>query len=387
MQSKEDQKLEIEEAVADFAEGASRDDIEYEYLDGHASSRTYWRLYLGGGSGILDRDDSSILAMVLPEDRGGSEEGTRDPEVADLQTLPFLDVQRYLADIDMDVPEIDYVDLERGILLLEDLGDEHFEDVVVETAGSTTGDLEERKEAVAGYYREAIDVVVDLQQKSLQTAIQDDSDEQCVAFRRHFDWDELRWELDHYLQWGLKAQYGDDVVRTYEEELNDIFDELAGQLAEMPKTVALRDFQSRNLLRKNDEWHLIDFQDALTAPYLYDLVSLLRDSYVAPDADQIDELVQHYHTEGEHHRLPWCVGERNIWRDFHLQTIQRKLKDAGRFVYIEKEKGDSSFLQYYDRSIRFVSQAIEGVSGYGRLEEILDEVEPAFEKTEHGVLG
>jgi aminoglycoside/choline kinase family phosphotransferase len=137
---------------------------------------------------------------------------------------------------------------------------------------------------------------------------------------------------------------------------------------------------------KRDELYLIDFQDALIGPYIYDLVALLRDSYIQLPFVIVSRLVDHYINQGQAAGLPWCHDATAVHHAFHLQTVQRKLKDAGRFVFIERVKGNPSFLQYYDPSIFYVKQSLEELEGYdGRseisaLSELLSRVDPSFSK-------
>ena len=133
-------------------------------------------------------------------------------------------------------------------------------------------------------------------------------------------------------------------------------------------------------MRKQDTWILIDFQDALNGPVIYDLVALLRDSYIELTADQVASLLDHYITVGQRRGLPWCQDAALMRRAFYLQTVQRKLKDAGRFIFIDKVKHNPSFLDYYEPSIGYVRQALRALDGYHGLDTLLAAVDPAFAK-------
>ena len=65
-------------------------------------------------------------------------------------------------------------------------------------------------------------------------------------------------------------------------------------------------------------------------------------------------------------------------RAFNLQTVQRKLKDAGRFIFIDRVKGNPDFLPYYKSSITYVRQALEMLPAYDELADLLSEFEPAW---------
>ncbi len=209
------------------------------------------------------------------------------------------------------------------------------------------------------------------------------TNDECIAFGRSFDRELLRWELDHYLQWGLEARLEGEAAERVEArkaDLDRIFDEVVDRLLDVQPTLVLRDYQSRNLMHKGGQWHIIDFQDALKGPFIYDLVALLRDSYIELDSSQVDILLDHYIERGQTVGLPWCADGDRVFEVFHLQTIQRKLKDAGRFVYIDRVKGTPDFLQYYDSSVRYVREALDKVPGWDELAKILAEIEPSWSK-------
>ena len=354
----------------EVAEGARLD-----CLGGHASLRIYWRIHLPldlSPPRPYPRGESTLMAMVLPEDADPFESAEGVSSRAPVpDRLPFVDVQRYLADIGMPVPSIDTVDTDTGVLILEDLGDRLFEDAVC--------DADDDNE-VLRLYRQAIDLVVDLQRRVEDERRHrgDDAESPSIAFERRFDGELLRWELAHYREWGLQARIGDDAVAGVADELDACFDRLVDELLEVPTTLVLRDYQSRNIMWKGTDWILIDFQDALIGPFVYDLVALLRDSYVELPNPSIEPLLDHYVEQAAAAGLPWADDAEAVHRAFHLQTVQRKLKDAGRFINIDRTKDNPSFLDYYDPSIGYVRHALEELDGFDDLADILEDIEPAF---------
>ena len=129
---------------------------------------------------------------------------------------------------------------------------------------------------------------------------------------------------------------------------------------------------------KNGRWVLIDFQDALRGPFIYDLVALLRDSYIELPPSAVQELVQYYVDAGTAAGLTWCA-KTDVHRLFHLQTLQRKLKDAGRFIFIDQVKGNPDFLPYYKPSIAYVKNALTNLPDFESLTLLLKKLEPAFD--------
>ena len=360
-------------------------------MGGHASLRVYWRLHLPADAPSLnhapDADETTLIAMVLasPESAFESAEGPEAGEVP--EELPFVDVQRYLASLELPVPMVEYVDLEAGVLLLEDLGDTTFEDAYDDIVSSrdVPSTPSPDTDDVRALYHRAIDLLVETQSAFVRSRRRDGADarEQCIGWRRAFDRKTLRWELDHYLAWGVEVRSGEELER-YRDDIETHFESLVDELLELPQTVALRDYQSRNLMyhpdgARDSDWVLIDFQDALRGPVVYDLVALLRDSYIILEPELVSDLVDDYVESGRDAGLEWCDDREALHRAFHLQTVQRKLKDAGRFVYIDREKNNPDFLEYYGPSIQYVDTALQALPSWDALRDLLHRVDDSLE--------
>ncbi len=309
-------------------------------LAGHASLRSYWR---------VGEPPASVVVMVAPPG-AGPEEATRGtaPSVD-----PFVDVQRYLAGLGVRVPAIHGFEPAEGLMVLEDLGDEMLETRLL--AGAPAGPL----------YEAAIDQLARLR------AAAEARPGGCVAFGRAFDAGLYRWELDHFLEWGLEAWKGGRLSLAEREVVDRDFDRIAAALAAEPRGFTHRDYQSRNLMvLPTGEQAVIDFQDALLGPRQYDLVALLRDSYVELPAALVDALLARYLEA-----LAAAGGPRlapgPFRATFDLLTIQRKLKDAGRFVYIDRVKRNPGFLPSIPASLRYVRDAFARRPDLAELQAVL----------------
>lgn len=344
-----------------------------ENLGGHASLRIYWRASLSPQANA-DHPEPTVMAMVMPLGDAAlkSEEGSSEAQAAP-QELPFANVQRFLAAASLPVPKIELIDMELGVVLLEDLGSEHFEDLY--KAAAPLGD-----EAVFALYQRAIALLVQTQAALLDVSALPP----CVALQRRFDRELLTWELEHFREWGLHAQHGADSTKAHDARLSQLFAKIVDALVEAPQALALRDYQSRNIMHKGGKLVLIDFQDALFGPAIYDLVALLRDSYIELKPALVERLLQDYMTQGQAAGLPWCQDAAALERLFYLQVLQRKLKDAGRFIFIDRVKHNPSFLPYYEPSLGYVSHAIsklaESDDDFAALGQILAQVEPRWPK-------
>lgn len=372
----------IRKALASLFDQETSERAKLENLGGHASLRIYWRIHLPAGR-TWPREELTRMAMVIPEDRLSqlqSDEGQSSSQHNQSGELPFVDVHRYLKFLELPVPEIDHVDMDLGVLVLEDLGDELFEEMYLSIGRNFGPSPADRRLPTEQLYHQAINLMVDVQRSFTQNHYDVATAPETIATGRAFDAELLRWELNHYTEWGLEAQYGEGVLGDAKADLERIFDHLVNELLELPQTLVMRDYQSRNIMNKNGKLHLIDFQDALMGPVVYDLVALLRDSYIELSYVTVHRLVDYYSRQGFAAGLSWCDDPAAIQRAFNLQTLQRKLKDAGRFVFIDRVRGNDSFLQYYRPSIGYVRQALEMLDDdiYMELADILAEFEPAW---------
>jgi aminoglycoside/choline kinase family phosphotransferase len=175
---------------------------------------------------------------------------------------------------------------------------------------------------------------------------------------RAFDGDLLLWEIEHFREWGIEGR-GMSLSPEDRAVFDGIATRLASRIAGLPRGFVHRDYQSRNLMVRDDGslvW--IDFQDALLGPRVYDLVALLNDSYQEFDRPFVEERLAEYSAA---RGLP-AEEARAVVLEFDLVTVQRKLKDAGRFVFIDKTKNNPSFLKFVTPTVRKVKVALSRLS-------------------------
>ncbi len=319
------------------------DETTVRLLPQHASLRRYARV---GGA-------AAEVAMALPPAGGvGDEKGS--VESVTLAEDTFVLAQRWLSKAGVRVPEVFAIDEERRVLWVEDLGEALFDDVA-------------RREGVEATYTRGVDFLVEMQTR-MQAA------PPGFVTSRRFDAGMLRWELDHYVEWRLEEQLGVALPEGHRTTLSRCFDALVEDLARIPQRVMHRDFQSHNLMVVDGELVVIDFQDAMMGPAVYDGVAFLRDSYLVLEPAVFERLLSRY-----------CSGLCDVVLDtsapdevremFLLQTVQRKLKDAGRFVYIDRVKGNPSFMGYIDDSLSYVSRALRTLGTHRELGRLLAQLD------------
>ncbi len=324
-------------------------------MPGGARMRRYFRLALPGGK--------SAVAMFVPEGRS-SEEVHKAPN-GDDGRWPFLEVRDLLAEHGIDVPDVIAEDTAHGWLLIEDLGDETLANWLLKHPAD--------REPL---YRKA---VWDLARAQNELAALPAG---CVVSSRTFDFDLLRWEIEHFNEWVLDAR---DKPLSAEDapRWRFIADHLARRVAELPSGFVHRDYQSRNIMvvpgkGKNGApgprlvW--IDFQDAVLGPRVYDLVALLNDSHQQFDRLFIEARLDDY---AEAAALPSGESAESRARlrdEFDLVTVQRKLKDAGRFVYMDRREGNSAFLKFVTPTIDKIQCALARLSPHDPLMAELREI-------------
>ena len=250
---------------------------------------------------------------------------------------PFLEVRDLLAARGVDVPALHGEDVARGWLLLEDLGEQTLANFLIDNPA--------RREEM--YVRAVRDL-------ARAQAVLDGLPAGSVVASRAFDEELLSWEMHHFREWAIEAR-GIALRPEDRDVFFGIAERLSRRIAAWPRAFVHRDYQSRNLMVREDGrlcW--IDFQDALLGPRVYDLVALLNDSYQVFEPSFVEARLDDYASACSLD----AAARTAIGREFDLVTVQRKLKDAGRFVFIDRVKGNASFLKFVEPTIAKVRASL-----------------------------
>lgn len=302
-----------------------------EAMPGGASTRKFFRLYLDERK----KGPPSLVAFFVPDASRSDEidrtQGTRS-------RWPFLEVHELLHQRGVAVPRVLADGSHQGWLLVEDLGDDTLANYLLRSPGE--------REAI---YRDAVRDLARAQRSLAELT------EGSVVRRRAFDEDLLLQEIHHFREWALEAR-GHALSADDRALFDAIATRLARRIAGWTRGFVHRDYQSRNLMVVDGPklvW--IDFQDALLGPRVYDLVALLNDSYQTFDRAFIEARLDEFAAE-----MGYNADERReLGREFDLVTVQRKLKDAGRFVYIDRVRRDPSFLRFVEPTIARVRGSLD----------------------------
>jgi aminoglycoside/choline kinase family phosphotransferase len=182
-----------------------------------------------------------------------------------------------------------------------------------------------------------------------------------------FDVAKLTWELDFFAKNFLEGYRGITLDPAPRKALAEEFSSIVEELAAEPRVLCHRDYHSRNLMLHQGSLYIIDFQDARMGPDTYDLVSLLRDSYVDLTEAEVDDLIAFFLAlrggPGERARR----GRQGIPPALRLMAIQRNLKALGTFGFQTISRGNPVYIQYIPRTLNYVRANLERYPRFGRL--------------------
>jgi aminoglycoside/choline kinase family phosphotransferase len=304
-------------------------------LTGDASDRRYFRALL--------RDGRSI---VLALHQGPIE----------FATMPFVVVARLMTAMQLPVPEILHHANDLGIIGLEDLGD-----VTLQAHLGAAPPNEH-----AALYRQAVSFIARMQIRGAEMA-----GDEYPPYQIAFDIEKLTWELEFFVKHFLIAYRGTSPSTTVRDALAEEWSSIVEELAAEPRVLCHRDYHSRNLMLHDDSLVIIDFQDARMGPDTYDLVSLLRDSYVDLTPEQVDELIAYFLALRHSVAGVTIADAEGYARRFDLMALQRNLKALGTFGYQTVTRGNSVYIQYIPRTLNYVRANLAKHARFGRLRELL----------------
>ncbi len=279
-----------------------------------ASFRRYFRVVSGTGSYIV---------MDAPPDR----EDCR----------PFIAAAEAFRALGVHVPRIHESDLKQGFLLLDDLGDQLYLNALA-------------ADTVENLYGDALDALLKIQLGGLDAPTAFPPYDEPLLLREMHLFDE--WFVGRHLKLSLEERD--------RENLREAYRILAANALEQPRAWVHRDYHSRNLMViENNNPGILDFQDAVVGPLTYDLVSLLRDCYIAWPQDRVEKWALDYHSRLLDAHFPGVVDPEQFLRWFDLMGIQRHLKASGIFARLKYRDGKSAYVNDIPRTLAYVTNVLE----------------------------
>ena len=300
-----------------------------------ASFRRYFRLSAG---------DTTAIVMDAP------------PPHEDCR--PFVDVDARLAGVGLNVPRILASDLERGFLLLSDLGPTTYYDRIVQGIDDS---------ALQRLYRDAVAALVTLQGASHQGL-------------PVYDAMRLKSELGLFPEWFATVHCKSPLDTDSANALDQVFDLLVSHNAAQPRVLVHRDFHSPNLMVCEQPGHganpgVIDFQDALSGPITYDLASLVMDARTTWEEPQQLDWAIRYWERARAAGLPVETDFANFHRDYEWMGLQRNIRILGVFARLNHRDGKSAYLAHMPRVIGYVRQVAGRYGVFRPLLRVLDRLE------------
>jgi hypothetical protein len=300
-------------------------------LTGDASDRRYFRI-------LLKDAPPQVLAV--------------HPGQIEFERLPFVNVARLFSAMPVPVPRILDHSNTLGVIALQDLGDVTLQ---AHLGASSPGEH-------AALYREAVSLITTIQLRGQELASPD-----FLPYGVAFDVEKLTWELQFFTKHFLEGYRGVTLPAAERAALEAEFGSIASELAEERRVLCHRDYHSRNLMLHDGSLHIIDFQDARMGPDTYDLVSLLRDSYVDFNEQQVEELIAFFLAK----RGASADDDADFRRRFDLMALQRNLKALGTFGFQTMSRANTVYIQYIPRTLTYARANLVRYPRFARLRELL----------------
>lgn len=287
-------------------------DLPMKPLERQGSGRIFFRLH--------ENTPKSRIAMCASDDNEDFER--------------FVDIGNFLHAEKLGSPEILHANMDNHTVIMEDLGNDTLFNLV-------KGKTENLQEAL---YRRVVEWLVGFQVSTQK---------KCIELRP-FDMDYLRWETSYFKDNFLMGycRLDEDLL----EGLDSEFHRLAGECLSHPQLMIHRDFQSQNILLKDDKVRIVDFQGARIGHLAYDLMSLVNDPYVTLSKNLRNSLTSYYFEllkdSGIHFDLdPAMVASR--------AALQRNMQALGAYAFLSIQKGKTEYEKFIPRGLDLLRETVE----------------------------
>ncbi len=308
------------------------EELRIEPASADASFRRYFRVTLENG-------DTRIVMDAPPEHE---------------DCRPFLHVAALFRDAGVHVPEVYAQDLEQGFLLLSDLGNTTYLNVLDATTAPAL-------------YRDANAALVDIQRVSRPGVL--------PAYDRAL----LERELNLFPDWYVAKHLGAALTPDQGAALRSVFETLLANNLGQPQVFVHRDYHSRNLMVIDGAYPanpgIIDFQDAVYGPITYDLVSLYRDAYITWEEERELDFVIRYWEMAKKAALPVNPDFDAFYRDYEWMGAQRQTKGLGIFARLYHRAGKEGYLKDMPRVMAYLRRTCTRYNALAPMARLLDQLE------------
>ncbi|MCH4900132.1 MULTISPECIES: aminoglycoside phosphotransferase family protein [unclassified Pseudomonas] len=246
---------------------------------------------------------------------------------------PFVDIAFLLAKSGINVPKIYAEDLERGFLLLNDLGNKTYLDVI-------------DSENADALFSDALQALLAFQQLPM------------VAPLPSYDVALLRRELELFPEWYVKRELGVEFDATQQQQWQKVSDLLIDSALAQPKVLVHRDYMPRNLMLSEPNPGVLDFQDAVYGPVTYDVTCLFKDAFLSWPEERVRGWLESYWQQASALNIPVQPDFEEFLRASDLMGVQRHLKVIGIFARICHRDGKPRYLGDVPRFFSYIEAVI-----------------------------
>ncbi len=246
---------------------------------------------------------------------------------------PFVDIAFLLAKSGINVPKIYAEDLERGFLLLNDLGNKTYLDVI---DSENADDL----------FKDALQALLAFQQLPM------------VAPLPSYDVALLRRELELFPEWYVKRELGIEFDSAQQELWQQVSDLLIDSALAQPKVLVHRDYMPRNLMLSEPNPGVLDFQDAVYGPVTYDVTCLFKDAFLSWPEERVRGWLENYWQQAGGLDIPVQPDFEDFLRASDLMGVQRHLKVIGIFARICHRDGKPRYLGDVPRFFAYIEAVV-----------------------------
>jgi aminoglycoside/choline kinase family phosphotransferase len=308
-------------------------------LEGRGSDRTFLRLrWNPKNSAILIHYDSKRVENTY-----------------------YADIAKFLLSIGIAVPRIMRHDTARTLIAMEDLGD------------TDLWSLREKNWKTRRIlYQKTLTVA-----HRLHSFPEKDFPSDRVKLMESFSHNLYRWERDYFKNHFVRDVCGIKLEPSLEPELEAELLRLAERLLATVRCLVHRDLQSQNVMIRDGEPFLIDFQGMRFGSSFYDLSSLLCDPYVEFSGDQRMDLLPYYYNLSKQD-LSWEEFQKMFWE----ASAQRLMQALGAYGFLGLKKGLKAYLEHIPSGLRNLQLAASQVSSLPRLRELSETCQKAIDARE-----
>ena len=288
-----------------------------EVVSGDASFRRYFR---------QPSETATFIAVDAPPEKENSQS--------------FVTIANAWGEQGVAVPKVIKADLEQGFMLLSDMGDQLLLPLLNDASAE-------------GLYHQALDALIGIQQTTHALPA--------------YDAPLLDREMALFTDWFLGEHLGLELTPQEQSMLQETFAVLRESALGQVQVPVHRDYHSRNIMvLEDDTLGIIDFQDAVHGPLTYDVVSLLRDCYVAWPLEHVQQWAKDYFEKARAAGLVGAISDEQLMLWFDWMGIQRHLKAVGIFARLNHRDGKTGYMNDIPRTLNYI---VEVTGQYSTLEE------------------